>query len=87
MLSNLKAWSSKKFAKQELGRSTALGKPDMDRINVNGGSIALGHPFGATGGRVTIQLLRELQRRDLELGLISVCAAGGTGLAMVVERS
>ncbi len=87
MLSNLKAWSSKKFAQQELGRSTALGKPDMDRINVNGGSIALGHPFGATGGRVTIQLLRELQRRDLELGLISVCAAGGTGLAMVVERS
>ena len=53
---------------------------------VHGGSIALGHPFGATGGRLTITLLREMRRRGLGLGLITVCAAGGLGFAMVCER-
>ena len=51
------------------------------------GSIAVGHPFGATGARVTIQLLYELRRRNLNLGLLTVCAAGGVGFAMVVERT
>jgi acetyl-CoA acyltransferase len=51
-----------------------------------GGSIAIGHPFGATGGRLTITLLREMQRRGLGLGLITVCAAGGLGFSMVLER-
>jgi acetyl-CoA acetyltransferase len=55
-------------------------------INVMGGSIAIGHPFGATGGRITTTLLNEMARRDVELGLITVCAAGGMGFAMVVER-
>jgi acetyl-CoA acyltransferase len=87
ILSNLKAFASKKFAEEELGRSEPLGEVDLDRFNVNGGSIAIGHPFGATGARVTMQLLRELERRGLELGLLTVCAAGGSGLAMVVERS
>lgn len=86
ILSNLKAFASKKFATEELGRSKPLGEIDFDRFNVNGGSIAIGHPFGATGGRVTMQVLNELKRRDLEHGLITVCAAGGNGLAMVVER-
>ena len=86
ILSNLKAWASKRFAEKELGRSTPVGEIDFDRINVNGGSIAIGHPFGATGARVTMQLLHELKRRGLNLGLITVCAAGGTGFAMVVER-
>jgi acetyl-CoA acyltransferase len=51
-----------------------------------GGSIAIGHPFAATGGRLTITLLNEMARRDIQFGLITVCAAGGLGFAMVVER-
>ena len=86
ILSNMKAFASAKFARDELGRSAPLGDVDFDRFNVNGGSIAIGHPFGATGARVTMQLLYELRRRDLELGLATVCAAGGVGFAMVVER-
>lgn len=86
ILSNLKAFASKRFAADELGRSRPLGEVDFDRCNVNGGSIAIGHPFGATGARVTVQLLEELARRGLNLGLITVCAAGGVGFAMVVER-
>lgn len=86
VLSNMKAFASKKFAQQELGRSQPLGEIDLDRYNVNGGSLAIGHPFGATGARVTIQLLEELGRQGLNLGLLTVCAAGGVGFAMVVER-
>ena len=86
VLSNLKAFASPRFARDELGRSEPIGVVDLDRLNVNGGSIALGHPFGATGVRVTMQLLHELRRRSQQFGLISVCAAGGHGFAMVVER-
>jgi len=86
VLSNLKAFASRKFASEELGRSEPLGEVDLERWNVNGGSIALGHPFGATGARVTMQLLHELGRQGRNLGLVTVCAAGGHGLAMVVER-
>jgi acetyl-CoA acyltransferase len=86
ILSNMKAFASKKFAHDELGRGEPVGEVDLERFNVNGGSISIGHPFGATGARVTMQLLFELVRRDLELGLITVCAAGGVGFSMVVER-
>ncbi|HEX7088970.1 MAG TPA: acetyl-CoA C-acyltransferase FadI [Longimicrobiales bacterium] len=86
VLSNLQALDSDEFARKELGRSEKVGIIDEDRINVMGGSIALGHPFGATGGRLTITLLNELKRRGLGLGLITVCAAGAMGFAMVVER-
>ncbi len=86
VLSNLQALSSKQFAQNELGRSDAVGHPDIDVINVMGGSLSIGHPFGATGGRLTITILNEMARRDIEFGLITVCAAGGMGFAMVVER-
>jgi len=86
VLSNLQALSSKKFAEEELGRSEAVGHPYVDVINVMGGSIAIGHPFGATGARLTTTLLNEMKRRDVELGLVTVCAAGALGFAMVVER-
>ena len=86
VLSNLQALSSQKFAEEELGRSQAVGHPDVELINVMGGSLAIGHPFGATGARLTTTLLNEMRRRDVELGLITVCAAGGLGFAMVVER-
>jgi acetyl-CoA acyltransferase len=86
ILSNMKAFASKKFAERELGRSEALGVVDFERYNVTGGSISIGHPFGATGVRVVTQLLYELRRRNQNLGLVTVCAAGGVGFAMVVER-
>jgi acetyl-CoA acyltransferase len=86
VLSNLQALSSKQFAQDELGRSDAVGHPDIDVINVMGGSLSIGHPFGATGGRLTVTILNEMARRDIEFGLITVCAAGGMGFAMVVER-
>lgn len=87
VLSNLQAFSSDAFAREELGRSKAVGHPDVERINVMGGSIAIGHPFGATGGRVTMSLANEMVRRDVEFGLVTVCAAGGLGFAMVLERA
>jgi len=86
VLSNLQALSSRKFAEEELGRSSAVGHPDLDLINVMGGSLSIGHPFGATGARLTVTILNEMTRRDVEFGLITVCAAGGMGFAMVVER-
>jgi acetyl-CoA acyltransferase len=86
VLSNLQWLDSDQFARDRLGRDRRIGHPDPERINVMGGSIAIGHPFGATGGRVTMTLVHEMRRRDVELGLITVCAAGGLGFAMVVER-
>ncbi|WP_131785966.1 thiolase family protein [Protofrankia symbiont of Coriaria ruscifolia] len=61
-------------------------KPDMDRVNVNGGSIALGHPVGATGSRLMATILAEMQRRDVELGLVTMCCGGGLGTATLVQR-
>lgn len=86
ILSNMKAFASAKFAREELNRGEPVGVVDFDRFNATGGSIAIGHPFGATGARVVTQLLYELRRRDRNLGLVTVCAAGGVGFAMVVER-
>ena len=87
VLSNLQAWDSEKFGREELGRAGKVGHPDPAAINVMGGSIAIGHPFGATGGRLTVTLLNELRRRDGQFGLVTVCAAGGLGFAMVLERA
>ncbi len=86
IMSNLKAFASPRFAREELGRSAPMGEIDLERFNVTGGSIAIGHPFGATGARVVTQLLYELRRRGQNLGLLTICAAGGVGFAMVVER-
>jgi acetyl-CoA acyltransferase len=86
VLSNLQALDSDEFARTQLGRDSKVGIPDEGIINVMGGSIALGHPFGATGGRLTTTLAREMRRRGVALGLITVCAAGALGFAMVIER-
>lgn len=86
VLSNMKGLASAKFADHELGREAPLGVVDFERFNVNGGSISIGHPFGATGARVTFQLLNELKRQGRNLGLMTVCAAGGVGFSAVVER-
>lgn len=87
ILSNVQAFESEQFARERLGRSQAIGKIDWDKFNVSGGSIALGHPFAATGGRQIIQLLYDLKRRGGKLGLCTACAAGGLGAAMVLEAA
>ena len=86
VLTNLQQLASDEFAAQKLGRVRAVGHPLIEKINVMGGSIALGHPFAATGARITTTLVNEMQRRDVALGLLTVCAAGGMGFAMVLER-
>jgi acetyl-CoA acyltransferase len=87
VLSTLQKLESKQFAEEELGRAEAVGCIDPTRINVKGGSIALGHPFGATGARCVITLANEMERQSAALGLVSVCAAGGIGAAIVLERA
>jgi acetyl-CoA acyltransferase len=86
VLSNIQALESRQFAQDKLGRGEAVGEVNRDRLNVMGGSISIGHPFGATGGRLTTTLANEMKRRDVQFGLISVCAQGGMGFAMVLER-
>jgi acetyl-CoA acyltransferase len=84
--SNIQALESETWAREKLGRSRPVGRVDRDRLNVCGGSIALGHPFGATGARLVTTLVNEMKRRSAGLGLVSVCAQGGMGFAMVLER-
>lgn len=87
VLSNTQAFESKQFAEQRLNRSTAIGAIDWDKFNVSGSSISIGHPFAATGTRQLSQMLYDLQRTGGNFGLITACAAGGLGAAMVVERN
>ena len=86
VLSNLAGFESRAWA-ERAGFSTPVGEVDRTRLNVMGGSIAIGHPFGATGARILTTLCNELRRRDGKFGLLTVCAAGGMGHAMVVERA
>jgi acetyl-CoA acyltransferase len=86
VLSNIQWLGSKKIAKEKLGRSEPVGEIDPEKINRTGGSIALGHPFGATGARIVTTVCNELQRTGEQYGLVTVCAAGGMGVAMVLER-
>ncbi|HEX7122479.1 MAG TPA: acetyl-CoA C-acyltransferase FadI [Gemmatimonadaceae bacterium] len=85
VLSNLRGFESRAWA-ERAGFSEPVGEVDRAKLNVMGGSIAIGHPFGATGARITTTLLNELGRRGGQFGLMTVCAAGGMGFAMVVER-
>jgi acetyl-CoA C-acetyltransferase len=75
------------FAPQVLAVLKGWGWDDRDRLNVNGSGISLGHPIGATGGRILANLLRELQRRDARYGLETMCIGGGQGLAAIFERA
>lgn len=86
-LANVKMFASDQFAKEKLGRSKAIGEIDMDKFNVIGSSIAYGHPFAATGARMITQNLNELKRRGGETALITACAAGGLGAAMILEAA
>lgn len=84
-LSNIKMFASDKFAQEKLGRDKATGEIDMDKFNQMGSSIAYGHPFAATGTRMITQMLNYLRRTDKQTGLVTACAAGGLGAAMILE--
>ena len=80
------AFESDAFAREHLGRDTAVGELDFDRTNVHGGAIALGHPVGATGARLLLTTAHELAAGDHELGLATLCIGGGQGGAVILER-
>ena len=86
VLSNIQWIGSKKIATGRLGLTEPLGEIDPVSINRTGGSIALGHPFGATGARIVTTVCNELQRSGEQYGLVTICAAGGVGFAMVLEK-
>lgn len=86
MLSNLQAFASPEWAKRYLGRNTAIGEIPAGKLNLYGGSISLGHPFAATGARQALTMSNELVRRDAGTALITQCAAGGLGSALILER-
>ena len=85
VLATLKAWEDPVFCRERLGRDEPLGAIDRSKLNVNGGSLAVGHPFAATGGRIVATLAKELHEKGGGRGLISVCAAGGQGVTAIVE--
>ncbi len=87
VLCTLKAWEDPVFCTERLGLSEPLGAIDRDRLNVHGGSLAAGHPFGATGGRIVATLAKALSDRGSGRGVISICAAGGLGLTAIMEAA
>jgi acetyl-CoA C-acetyltransferase len=86
VLATLAAWESPEFAKERLGLDAPLGPIDRSKLNVNGSSLAAGHPFAATGGRIVATLAKLLATRGSGRGLISICAAGGQGVVAILER-
>ena len=86
VLCTLKAWESEDYCKKTLGRKEAMGSIDRAKLNVHGSSLALGHPFAATGGRIVASLAKMLAKKGSGRGLISICTAGGMGVAAIIER-
>ncbi len=86
VLSTLKAWEDERFCKEKLGLKKALGSIDRSNMNVKGSSLAIGHPFAATGGRIISTLAKLLEEKGSGRGLVSICAAGGQGITAIIER-
>jgi acetyl-CoA C-acetyltransferase len=86
-IATLKAWQSDEFCRNKLGRNEAMGPIDLARLNVKGGSIAMGHPFAATGARIVGTMAKLLQEKGSGRGLISVCTAGGMGVTAIMEAA
>jgi acetyl-CoA C-acetyltransferase/acetyl-CoA acyltransferase len=86
VLACLKAMASESFCREHLGRDEPIGELGLDRLNVNGGGIALGHPVGATGARLVLTLLHEMKRRNVDRAIAALCVGGGQGAAMLLER-
>jgi len=87
VLCTLRAWEDPVFCRDRLGRPEPLGSIDRERINVHGGSLAAGHPFAATGGRIIAGLAKTLHENGSGRGLISICAAGGMGVTAILEAA
>jgi len=87
VLCTLRAWEDPEFCKERLGRDEPLGSIDREKLNVNGGSLAAGHPFAATGGRIVASLAKALDERGSGRGAISICAAGGQGVVAILESA
>jgi len=85
VLTTLAAWESEKFCVERLGLDAPLGSIDRSKVNVNGSSLAAGHPFGATGGRIVASLAKQLAQKGSGRGLVSICAAGGQGVVAILE--
>jgi acetyl-CoA C-acetyltransferase len=85
VLACLAAWKEDKYCREELGLDGALGELDTEKLNVDGGAIALGHPVGASGTRIVLHLLHALKRAKGKRGIASICIGGGLGGAMLVE--
>jgi len=86
VLCTLKAWESAEYCRTKLKRAEPLGSIDRSKLNPKGGSVALGHPFAATGTRIVGTLAKQLAERGSGRGLISICTAGGMGVTAILER-
>jgi acetyl-CoA C-acetyltransferase len=86
-VATLKAWQSDEFCHDRLGRDEAMGPIDLARLNTKGGSIAIGHPFAATGARIIATLAKLLHEKGSGRGLISICTAGGMGVSAIMEAA
>ena len=86
-IATLKAWQSEDFCRTKLGRSEAMGPIDLSRLNMMGGSVAIGHPFAATGARIIGAMAKMLHEKGSGRGLISVCTAGGMGISAIMEAN
>jgi len=87
VLGCLAAWKDERYCKEQLGLDSALGDLDQERLNVDGGAVALGHPVGASGARIVLHLIRQLKRKNARRGMASICIGGGLGGAMLVEAA
>ncbi len=87
VLACIAAWSDQDYCQQELGQAQALGVIPMDRLNIHGGGVSMGHPVGASGARIVLHLIRTLQQQNAERGMASLCIGGGQGGAMLIERT
>ena len=87
VLCTLKAWEDPVYCRERLGLEGPLGEIDLDKLNTHGGSLAAGHPFGATGGRIVASLAKTLKEKGSGRGLISICAAGGLGVTAIMEAA
>jgi acetyl-CoA C-acetyltransferase len=86
VLCTLKAWESEEYCTKKLGLDKAMGSIDRSKLNIKGGSVALGHPFGATGGRIVASLAKTINAAGKGRGLISICTAGGMGVVAILEK-
>jgi acetyl-CoA C-acetyltransferase len=85
VLGCLAAWRDEKYCREQLGLAGALGSLNEEKLNTDGGAIALGHPVGASGARIVLHLLKTLKRKNAKRGMASICIGGGLGGAMLVE--